>query len=94
MILFLRPATQPLLQRVARSSLLSTSANLVRDRSTTIASPALLIISLSSKTSTITASQQRSFADAAISIEPSGSASPWKEFAMAPPDPIIGLTEV
>jgi len=76
-MVFLRPATQCLIRRVAVSGSTATIAQ----RS----SGAYVSSILSSRTPSTT----RGFADANASP-----GSPWANFQMAPPDPIIGLTEV
>ena len=77
-MVFLRPATQCLIRRPAVSGSTATIAQ----RS----SGAYLSSILSSRTPSTT----RGFADA----NASPASSPWANFQMAPPDPIIGLTEV
>ena len=76
-MVFLRPATQCLLRRVAVSGSTATIAQ---------RSSGAYVSSILSRTPSTT----RGFADA----NASPASSPWANFQMAPPDPIIGLTEV
>ena len=79
-MLFLRPATQTLLRRAASTSARATSARCV--------APAVSARLLDG-TNNLTPSHRRGFATA-----DEASSSPWNNFHMAPPDPIVGLTEV
>ena len=78
-MVFLRPATQCLIRRAAVSGSTATIAQ--RSSGAYVSS-----ILSSSRTPSTT----RGFADA----NASPASSPWANFQMAPPDPIIGLTEV
>ena len=81
-MLFLRPATQTLLRRAASTSAIAASA---RTRCVAPAVSARLL----NGTNYLTPNHRRGFATA-----DEASSSPWNNFDMAPPDPIVGLTEV
>mmetsp|Transcript_10048 Transcript_10048/g.18391 ORF Transcript_10048/g.18391 Transcript_10048/m.18391 type:complete len:464 (-) Transcript_10048:244-1635(-) len=82
-MIFLRPATQTILRRATVSA--STAA--IRSRTNVVSGTSSSLLSLSGNNITnLTWDQTRGFADAQR-------ASPWADFKMAPPDPIIGLTE-
>ena len=91
-MIFLRPANQMLLRRAAGRG----AAAAVRPRNNVRVWPTTLTSLPSSgddNFSTRTPTTRRGFAGAAANSD-RPRPSPWANFEMAPPDPIIGLTEV
>lgn len=84
-MMFIRPATQAYFRQAANScSTIATVARGGTRRAIVVTAPAL---PSTASVGTSTSSSRRGFADATTG-------SPWEKFTMAPPDPIIGLTEV
>ncbi len=100
-MIFLRQATQTIVRRVAFAAPVSAArsspfcnavASLATVAGSSVASP---FHAASPAPCHSSAMPSRGFADAAaVTTEQGGHSSPWKNFPMAPPDPIIGLTEV
>ncbi|KAL7446544.1 hypothetical protein ACHAXH_008316 [Discostella pseudostelligera] len=83
-MMFIRPATQAYFRQAANScSTIATVARGGTRRAIVVTAPAL---PSTASVGTSTSSSRRGFADATTG-------SPWEKFTMAPPDPIIGLTE-
>lgn len=89
-MIFLRPAAQTLLRRATSSS---ATVAAVRTRNAVVAPTASsLLVAGNYSARPSTPASRRGFADAATPAT-DAKLSPWTDFHMAPPDPIIGLTE-
>ena len=84
-MIFIRPVTQAFFRQTANSCIIATATRGVTRHATVSNTPAL---PFSVPGGTSSSATRRGFADA------TGTGSPWGNFTMAPPDPIIGLTEV
>mmetsp|Transcript_17840 Transcript_17840/g.37572 ORF Transcript_17840/g.37572 Transcript_17840/m.37572 type:complete len:480 (-) Transcript_17840:217-1656(-) len=98
-MIFLRQAAQTVVRRAAfattvgtarPSAFINATASLATMAGSAATSPSPAASPAAFRSSGMTC---RGFADAAAATEQGERSSPWKNFPMAPPDPIIGLTE-